>query len=141
MSKSKAAAAAMQAKARLKRSPRKNRKDFLFPMVRLSRKGPTFAQLSVVPMQIPSSGVRPAMVAVAGFLALSAPSVAHQLFPPAVRRATVPQSRPAPVPSPRAASCHNGASFEKFLSELKQRALGEGVSHRAVLEASPYLVY
>ena len=81
------------------------------------------------------------MVAVAGFLALSAPSVAQQLFPPAVKPATVPQSRPAPVPSPRAASCHNGASFEKFLSELKQRALGEGVSHRAVLEASPYLVY
>jgi len=81
------------------------------------------------------------MVAVAGFLALSAPSVAQQLFPPAVKPATVAQSRPAPVPSPRAASCHNGASFEKFLSELKQRALGEGVTQRAVLEASPYLVY
>jgi lytic murein transglycosylase len=81
------------------------------------------------------------MVAVAGFLALSAPSVAQQLFPSAVKPATAPQSRPAPVPSPRAASCHNGASFEKFLSELKQRALGEGVSQRAILEASPYLVY
>jgi lytic murein transglycosylase len=81
------------------------------------------------------------MVAVAGFLALSAPSVAQQLFPSAVKPATAPQSRPAPVPSLRAASCHNGASFEKFLSELKQRALGEGVSQRAILEASPYLVY
>src|SRR5215831_16494549 len=110
-------------------------------MVRLSRKGPTFAELSVVPMQIPSSGVRPAMVAVAGFLALSAPSVAQQLFPSAVKPATAPQSRPAPAPSLRPASCHNGASFEKFLSELKQRALGEGVTQRAVLEASPYLVY
>src|SRR5215469_14479574 len=112
-----------------------------FPMVRLSPMGPTFAQLPVMPMQIPSFGIRPAIAAIAGFLALSASSPAQQLFPSAVKPATAPQSRPAPVPSSRAASCHNGASFEKFLSELKQRALGEGVSQRAILEASPYLVY
>src|SRR5215471_19823446 len=92
-------------------------------------------------MQIPSSGIRPAIAAVAGFLALSAPSVAQQLFPSAVKPATAPQSRPAPVSSSRAASCHNGASFEKFLSELKQRALSEGVSQDAIVDAAPYLVY
>jgi lytic murein transglycosylase len=43
--------------------------------------------------------------------------------------------------SPRAASCHSGASFERFLAELKQRAAAEGVSQRAIAEASPYLVY
>ena len=43
--------------------------------------------------------------------------------------------------SPRAASCHSGASFERFLAELKQRAVAEGVSQRAIAEASPYLVY
>jgi lytic murein transglycosylase len=43
--------------------------------------------------------------------------------------------------SPRAASCHNGASFDRFLAELKQRAIAEGVSQRAIADASPYLVY
>jgi lytic murein transglycosylase len=43
--------------------------------------------------------------------------------------------------SPRAASCHNGASFDRFLAELKQRAVAEGVSQRTIAEASPYLVY
>ncbi len=50
-------------------------------------------------------------------------------------------ARPAGAPSLRAASCHNGASFEKFLSELKQRAIAEGVSQQAIAEASPYLTY
>jgi lytic murein transglycosylase len=53
---------------------------------------------------------------------------------------------PAPAraktnPVPRAASCHNGASFDRFLAELKQQALADGVSQRAIGEASPYLVY
>ncbi len=43
--------------------------------------------------------------------------------------------------TPRAASCHNGLSFERFLSQLKQQALAAGVSQRALAEASPYLVY
>ena len=63
--------------------------------------------------------------------------MAQQLFPSAGKPATAP----APVPSPRAAFCHNGASFEKFLSEVKQRAINEGVSQPAIHEASPYLVY
>ena len=40
-----------------------------------------------------------------------------------------------------AASCHNGASFDKFLAELKQRARADGVSQQTIGEASPYLVY
>jgi len=51
---------------------------------------------------------------------------------------------PAPVRTaaiPRAASCHNGASFDRFLAELEQKALADGVSQRAISEAAPYLVY
>src|SRR5579884_813428 len=69
-------------------------------------------------------------------LALSSAALAQ--FEPAPRPA--PQ-RPAAAASMRAASCHNGASFEKFLGELKQRAIAEGVSQRAIAEASPYLTY
>src|SRR5579864_2116451 len=58
----------------------------------------------------------------------------------------VPPAIPAPVraalsPSPRAASCHNGANFERFLADLKQKALAAGVSQAAISEATPYLVY
>jgi lytic murein transglycosylase len=49
--------------------------------------------------------------------------------------------RAANLPSARAAACHNGASFERFLAELKQRAVAEGVSQRAIAEAAPYLTY
>jgi lytic murein transglycosylase len=49
--------------------------------------------------------------------------------------------RPATVPSPRAASCHNGQNFERFLSGLKQQAIDAGVSQHAIAEASPYLIY
>ncbi|MDU6240001.1 MAG: lytic murein transglycosylase, partial [Bradyrhizobium sp.] len=50
-------------------------------------------------------------------------------------------TRPKPAPSMRAASCHNGQSFDRFLAELKQRAVAEGVSQRAIAAASPYLTY
>ena len=50
-------------------------------------------------------------------------------------------SRPRAAPSPRAASCHNGLSFDRFLADLKQQAVAAGVSPRAIAEASPYLVY
>jgi lytic murein transglycosylase len=50
-------------------------------------------------------------------------------------------ARAALSPSPRAATCHNGASFERFLADLKQQALAAGVSPRAISEAAPYLVY
>jgi lytic murein transglycosylase len=49
---------------------------------------------------------------------------------------------PKPVaPSPRAAACHNGMSYDRFLADLKQQAAAAGVSQRALSEAAPYLVY
>jgi lytic murein transglycosylase len=56
-------------------------------------------------------------------------------------RPAVAAPRPVTAHSQRAASCHNGASFERFLADLKQRAVTEGVSQRAIAEASPYLTY
>jgi lytic murein transglycosylase len=53
----------------------------------------------------------------------------------------VAPARPPAAASPRAASCHNGASFDRFLADLKQQASAAGVSQRALGEASPYLVY
>lgn len=59
-----------------------------------------------------------------------------QLMPPAK-----PAAPRAAAPSPRAASCHNGASFDRFLTEVKSQAVAVGVSQRTIAEASPYLVY
>jgi lytic murein transglycosylase len=50
-------------------------------------------------------------------------------------------ARPPAAASPRAAACHNGASFDRFLADLKQQAVAAGVSQRAIAEAAPYLVY
>ena len=67
--------------------------------------------------------------------------------PPATRpAATAPGAPSAPrpaatAPAPRAAACHGGASFDKFLADLKQRAMSEGVSQRTLAAAAPYLVY
>ena len=65
---------------------------------------------------------------------------AQQLFPAPARPIVTP-AKPAAAPSPRAASCHNGASFDRFLAELKQQAAAAGVSQQTLGEASPYLVY
>jgi len=62
-----------------------------------------------------------------------------QLLPP-LGQPTAAPARPA-SPSPRAAACHNGANFERFLADLKQQATAAGVSSRAIAEAAPYLVY
>jgi lytic murein transglycosylase len=50
-------------------------------------------------------------------------------------------AKPGAGSSSRAASCHNGMSFDRFLADLKQQAIAAGVSQRAIAEASPYLVY
>jgi lytic murein transglycosylase len=71
-------------------------------------------------------------------LGLTGPAGA-QLLPP-LGQPTAAPARPAP-PFPRAAACHNGASFERFLADLKQQATAAGVSSRAIAEAAPYLVY
>lgn len=80
-------------------------------------------------------------IAAAALLALTLPAAA-QFGPPPARpvapKATAPK---ATAPSPRAASCHNGASFDRFLAEVKQQAVAAGVSQRTISEASPYLVY
>jgi lytic murein transglycosylase len=73
-------------------------------------------------------------------MAFSSAASAQQLIPAPSRPATA-SPRPPAAPSPRAASCHNGASFDRFLAELKQQAVAAGVSQRTLAEAAPYLVY
>lgn len=41
----------------------------------------------------------------------------------------------------QAQACRAGTSFDKFLVQLKQDAVAQGVSQRAITSASPYLVY
>jgi lytic murein transglycosylase len=65
---------------------------------------------------------------------------AQQLLPAPGKPAAAP-SRAVTAPAPRAASCHNGASFDRFLADLKQQAVAAGVSQRTIAEASTYLVY
>src|SRR5207302_4864232 len=62
---------------------------------------------------------------------------------PAPRVAPAPGQQPpaAVARSPRAAACHNGMPFDRFLADLKQQALADGVSQRALADAAPYLVY
>ena len=97
-----------------------------------------------MPTSVP--GIRIAIFALAGSLAFAVTASAQQLLPPPTRSPAI-APRPATTASPRlagssrAAACHNGASFERFLAELKQRAVAEGVSQQAISEASPYLVY
>jgi len=74
-----------------------------------------------------------AMTTLVTSLALSVAASAQLLAPP---------GKPASSsPSPRAAACHNGLSFDRFLADLKQQAVAAGVSQRALAEAAPYLVY
>src|SRR5579863_3962494 len=65
------------------------------------------------------------------------------LVSPAWAQAVAPAflAPPRAAPVPRAASCHNGANFDRFLADLKQQAVAAGVSQRAISEAAPYLVY
>jgi lytic murein transglycosylase len=72
-------------------------------------------------------------------LCLSGPALS-QLLPPLGQPMAAPARAPA-SPSPRGAACHNGASFERFVTDLKQQAVAAGVSPRAIAAASPYLVY
>ena len=52
-----------------------------------------------------------------------------------------PAARPVAAAPRGGAACHNGMSFDRFLAGLKQQAVAEGVSQRAMAEAAPYLVY
>jgi membrane-bound lytic murein transglycosylase B len=96
-------------------------------------------------MTLSSFAIRAAVTALSASLLLSS-THAQQPFQPFARPAPAAGAPKAPgaaptAPSPRAASCHNGASFDKFLAELKQQAVAQGVSQRALAEAGPYLVY
>jgi lytic murein transglycosylase len=84
-----------------------------------------------------SLAMRAACASIIAALALSSAASAQQLFQPTRPAPTAPRA----APSSRAASCHNGASFERFLADLKQQAIAQGVSQRAISEASPYLTY
>src|SRR6202167_6311718 len=88
---------------------------------------------------IPWPGLR--MVAASFALSLAFSSAALAQLTPAPARPVAASPRPAAAPAQRAASCHNGLSFERFLGDLKQQAVAAGVSQRAMAEASPYLVY
>ncbi len=83
---------------------------------------------------MPLSTTLPALLGAIGLAALASNTWAQSVAPrfPAPARST---------PAPRAASCHNGANFDRFLAELKQQAVAAGVSQRAISEAAPYLVY
>src|SRR6185436_19501393 len=88
------------------------------------------------------------LVAAAAFLSLSSLAIA-QPAPGPVRASPRPAVAPIPGQQPpaaaprasRAAACHNGMSFDRFLADLKQQAVADGVSQRALTEAAPYLVY
>ncbi|MEH2491894.1 lytic murein transglycosylase [Bradyrhizobium sp. AZCC 2230] len=81
-------------------------------------------------------GSRLAVATIAVSFALSIPAFA-QVTPPPAR----PPASKATAPSPRAASCHNGQNFDRFLADVKSQAVAAGVSQRTISEASPYLVY
>ena len=95
-------------------------------------------------------------VTILAALALSTPALSQPapapVRPAPARPAAAAQPRPVAVPgqqparpvaaAPRGgAACHNGMSFDRFLADLKQQAVAEGVSPRALAEAAPYLVY
>jgi lytic murein transglycosylase len=90
-------------------------------------------------MAICSFRIPAVITTIAASLALSSAS-AQQPFP-APAKPVAASPRPAATLSPRAASCHNGASFDRFLADLKQQAVAAGVSQSSVAEAAPYLVY
>ena len=90
-------------------------------------------------MPASSLAIRIASAILAGALAFVSGASAQQLFQPT--RPSTAAPRPPTAPSARAAACHNGASFERFLADLKQQATAQGVSQRAIAEASPYLTY
>jgi lytic murein transglycosylase len=88
---------------------------------------------------MPSAYALRTLVIVAVSLSCQHVTSAQQLLPPGRSQTAAPKAPAAPARS--AASCHNGASFDKFLAELKQRAVSEGVSQHAIADASPYLTY
>ena len=94
------------------------------------------------------------VAAVAALLLLSSAASAQFAPPPQPQRVaprpatpgapatTAPRTAPVATAAPRSgAACHNGMSFDRFLADLKQRAVTEGVSQRTLASAAHYLVY
>ena len=104
-------------------------------------------------MPISSAGVRSAALVAALLLSTAASAQLFQQPQPQAPRAAPKQAAPgapaAPRPGPpvgtaaprSGAACHNGMSFDRFLADLKQRAVSEGVSQRTLAAAAPYLTY
>jgi lytic murein transglycosylase len=78
----------------------------------------------------------PAQAGFAALLALLCGSLQASAQP-----VTALSKPPAATAQRGGASCHNGMSFDRFLADLKARAIAAGVSAGALGEASPYLVY
>ena len=97
---------------------------------------PALCRQPVMSMPIRLPGSRAVIAAIAAWLACSSAASAQALAKPAVT-----PTRPVAAPASRAASCHNGLSFDRFLADLKQQAVAAGVSPRTIEEASPHLVY
>ncbi|WP_249147262.1 lytic murein transglycosylase [Bradyrhizobium jicamae] len=89
---------------------------------------------------MPVSFLRTPIMIAATMVALACPSVASAQQPLPVPVKPTP-AKPRVAAVPRAASCHDGASFDRFLAELKQKAVAAGVSQQTIAEASPYLTY
>ncbi|MBR0795537.1 lytic murein transglycosylase [Bradyrhizobium jicamae] len=89
---------------------------------------------------MPASFLRTPIMIAATMVALAFPSVASAQQPLPVPVKPTP-AKPRVAAVPRAASCHDGASFDRFLAELKQKAVAAGVSQQTIAEASPYLTY
>ena len=95
---------------------------------------------------MPLFDIRIAVSAIAASLVLSSASLAQQPFPAPARPAAAPRPVTA-APKPAApvlrggAACHGGMNFDRFLADLKQKAIAGGVSQRAISEASPGMVY
>ena len=81
------------------------------------------------------------LAVVTALVAFAFPAFAQFAPPPARPAAPKAIAPKAMAPSPRAASCHNGASFDRFLADVKSQAVAAGVSQRTIAETSPYLVY
>src|ERR1700731_2483108 len=106
--------------------------------VRATRSRPGLTKPQQVIAMRPSTKLL-ALFGTIGLLILAKAAWAQDAVPGFSAPPRAAPTRAAPVP--RAASCHNGASFDRFLADLKQQALAAGVSQRAISEASPYLVY
>src|SRR5690349_939795 len=99
---------------------------------RISYKSADLSEQAGTAMPTIARGLTLTALAAALLLSTAASAQLFQHPPPA--RPAAPRAAPslaaprpaATAPSARAASCHGGASFDKFLAELKQRALSEG---------------